>query len=86
MRDGARVVFGFGGGVGNEQGLFWQAADNTGAAERLTMKTTSQEPTSVAPDGKAVVFTEIAANGGTDIMLLHLDTKQVKPLVADAGD
>ena len=86
MPDGRRLVFSSsraGGGVGS---LFWQAADNTGAAERLTQSTTTQAPTSVSPDGARVVFTDNAGLGGPasagHLLLLTLDKeRRVEPLV-----
>jgi Tol biopolymer transport system component len=42
---------------GNDTGnLFWQAADGTGEAKRLTTSSGVQFPTSVSPDGKRLVL------------------------------
>ena len=61
-------------------GLFWQAADGTGAAERLG----AGLPSGVTPDGRQVFFS--SAPGARDLMLLTLDgTHHVEPLIADAG-
>jgi serine/threonine-protein kinase len=38
--------------------LFWQAADGTGAAERLTESSLNQQAFSISPDGSRVIFRE----------------------------
>ena len=38
--------------------LWWQAADGTGGADRLTTSDNAQFPTGITPDGAAVVFNE----------------------------
>jgi serine/threonine-protein kinase len=53
--------------------VYWQAADGTGAAERLTEGKYGQHPTSVSPDGSRVVFQEGTQTMGRDLMLLALD-------------
>ena len=40
--------------------LFWQAADGTGAVERLTESPNAQVPNAITPDGSRIVFREIA--------------------------
>ena len=61
-----------------------QAADGTGAVTRLTESPTTQQPTSISPDGTRLVF---HGNGGdpktgTDVMQLRLDgAHQITPLV-----
>jgi serine/threonine-protein kinase len=52
--DGRRVIFGSDGGGG--QNLFWQAADGTGTAERLTESNDNQFVSGVSPDGAWVIF------------------------------
>ena len=64
--------------------LYWQAADGTGAIERLTESPagTAQDATAVSPDGRRLIFTEIAPKTGEDVMQLELDgTHRVTPLV-----
>ena len=61
-----------------EGGLFWQAADGTGAAERLG----AGLPSGVTPDGKQVLFSSVP--GARDLMLLTLDASHhVEPLHPD---
>ncbi|MBI1874607.1 MAG: PD40 domain-containing protein [Acidobacteria bacterium] len=69
--DGGRLVFSSSraGGVLN---LFWQAADGTGAAERLTESSNLQRPTGITPDGTQVVFFEVTPTRGSDLRLLAL--------------
>ena len=68
-RDGARNLFG-------------QAADGTGAVERLTRSPNQQNATSVTPDGTRLVFTETALTTGEDVMQVEVTgARSVTPLV-----
>ena len=76
MPDGRRLVFSSqaGGVLGS---LFWQAADGTGAAERLTESRYIQRPSTVLADGTGVLFMET-----DDLMLLTLGKdRRVLPVV-----
>jgi serine/threonine-protein kinase len=68
--DGRRIIFGSdrGGGVRN---LWWQLADGTGVAERLTTSDQLQRPSSVSPDGNSLVFEE-QQGGRIDLMRVPL--------------
>ena len=55
-KDGHRLLF-F--SPSREAGLFWQAADGTGAAERLG----TGLPSGVTPDGKHVIFSSAQGPG-----------------------
>ena len=62
--------------------LFWQAANGTGAVERLTESLNTQYPSAVSPDGHRVIFTEEAPKTADDVMMMELDgTRRVTPLV-----
>ena len=62
--------------------LFGQAADGTGAVERLTESSNIQYPIWRVPDGRRLIFTEEAQRTGNDVMMIELDeTRQVTPLV-----
>ncbi len=62
--------------------LFWQAADGTGAVERLSESPNIQQAGAVSPDGHTLIFTEIAPKTGADLMQMALDgTRRVTPLV-----
>jgi Tol biopolymer transport system component len=69
--DGQRLLFrSLRAGPGN---IFWQAADGTGAVERLTESPTNQMASAVSPDGTRVVFREENATTGEDLMVLALE-------------
>jgi serine/threonine-protein kinase len=81
MPNGQRLMFGSNRG-GGQSNLWWQAADGTGVAERLTTGTNSQSVTSIAPDGRVAVFHETTPTMSTDLMQLTLDgTRRVTPLL-----
>ena len=62
--------------------IFSQAADGTGTNDRLTPTlTTPVFPTSMSPDGKAVIW-ENAARTSQDILTLDLTTQKSTPLIA----
>ena len=62
--DGKRIIWTTTRG-GSFPNLFWQAADGSGIAERLTTNPTVQFPTTITPDGDMVLgFT---SNGGNRI-------------------
>jgi serine/threonine-protein kinase len=82
--DSTRIVFRSArDGVGN---LYWQAANNTGAVERLRMSLNAQIPTSISPDGTRLVFTESTPNTSDDILMMTLEGKRaVEPLIHTAA-
>jgi eukaryotic-like serine/threonine-protein kinase len=83
--DGRRVVFAS--EIENAQNLFWQAADGSGDAERLTRSRNDQTPTGISPDGARLVFTEIAPGAGSDVMQLTLvGNRNVIPLIQSSFD
>ena len=86
--DGKRVIWTSTRGGGNPN-LFWQAADNTGSPERLTVNALNQFPTSIAPDGSSIVLFGSSGNTTTamDIFTLNLRDKsgQAEPLVSAPG-
>ncbi len=53
--------------------LYWQRADGTGAAQRLTDSKNSQYPASWHPSGKVLVFVETSPQTGNDVMILPMD-------------
>ena len=77
--DGRRLVFSS--ERTGARNLYWQAADGTGAVERLTESPNQQSGAAVSPDGTRVIFYETAKTGN-DVMQLQLDgTRRVTPLV-----
>jgi serine/threonine-protein kinase len=78
--DGRRLVFSSQRAGGRN--LFWQAADGTGAAERLTESANQQNAGAVSPDGTRLIFTETTPKTGDDVMQVELGgTHRVTPLV-----
>jgi len=79
-RDGLRLIFSS--ARTGTRSLFWQAANGTGMAERLTKSSNQQDPYDVSPDGTRIVFKERFPKTGWDLMVLTLDKqREVKPLV-----
>jgi Tol biopolymer transport system component len=78
--DGQRVIF-----SSNRAGalnLFWQPADGTGTAERLTTSLRTQLPTTISPDDSQVVFHENTNQVPYDLMTIALDgSRRVRPLL-----
>jgi Tol biopolymer transport system component len=70
--DGRRIIY-----ASNRDGppnLYWQAADGTGEAERLTKSSQLQTPHATSRDGKWVVFREIGKSGSdSNLLALALD-------------
>ena len=66
--DSQRIIFQR--GRDGEEGLFWQPADGSGVAERLTTAAKGEEhtPTGVQPDGSVLLFDKTAA-GVTTVMV-----------------
>ena len=62
-------------------GLFWQRADGTTAAERLTKpdKDTAHVPESWSPDGKTLLFS-VAKGSSNTVAALSLTDKKVTPV------
>jgi serine/threonine-protein kinase len=79
--DGQRLVWAS--GRAGPFNLFMQSADGTGAIDRLAESARNQIPTAITEAGTAVVLREEGRPGtGTDLMLLTLADRQVKPLLA----
>ena len=84
MPDGRRLVFSSQAGGAAGGSLFWQAADGTGKAERLTESRNFQRPSAVLADGTGVLFSEFTGVAPTaaDVMMLTLEKdRRVQPLV-----
>jgi len=62
--------------------LFRQAADGTGAIERLTESPNLQNVTAITPDGTHIIFAETMPKTGSDVMQMTLDgTRRITPLI-----
>ena len=79
-RDGRRVMF----FSAREKTLapFWQAADGTGAVERLGTDPRPLDQGSLSPDGKRLILRAISPNTRDDIVMLTLDgERRIEPLL-----
>ncbi len=56
--------------------IFWQMADGSGGAERLTSTDYPTSPTSFSPDGQLLAFTESNPETGRDIWVLNLADRE----------
>jgi eukaryotic-like serine/threonine-protein kinase len=78
--DGRRLIF-----TADRDGkrnLYWQAADGTGAVQRLTDSPNTHYSTAISPDGRRLIFTETAPKTGEDVMQVELDgSHRVTPLI-----
>ena len=82
--DGARVAFQS--DRDGDFGLFWQRADGTTPAERLTKpdKDTAHVPESWSPDGKTLLFS-VAKGSSYAVAALSLEDKNVKKVTPVGG-
>ena len=71
--DGSRIVFASKRGGGGFYNLYWQRADGTGEAQRLTESATSHQiPGSWDPTGRLLAFHDIPQPGAADIKILPM--------------
>jgi serine/threonine protein kinase len=85
MPNSRRIVFAS--QSGGSLNLWWQAADSTDTAERLTTSVNNQWSTNVSSDGTQLVFSELTPTRGHDLMLLALDgTRRVTTLLQTPFD
>jgi serine/threonine-protein kinase len=73
--DGKRVVFDW--YKSGQPNLYWQAADESSAVERLTTSGYMQSPGSWSPDGATLAFCEAHADTGDDLLLLDLRSRRI---------
>jgi eukaryotic-like serine/threonine-protein kinase len=71
--DGTRLAFSA--QRDSAENIYWQAADGTGAAERLTQGAKPELPNSFSPDGKRLLFDTPDA-GPRDIGIVNLDAER----------
>ena len=70
--DGRRLVYGSSRG-GGAQNLYWQLADGSGDATRLTTSLNLQFPGSWDPSGRFLAFQETRPQTGTDLLILPVE-------------
>ena len=75
--DQRRIAFGSPRAATLTANLYWQRADGTGDAERLTESKNPQQPSSWHPSGKFLAFEETTAHTKVDVMILPLEGDDV---------
>jgi Tol biopolymer transport system component len=70
--DSRRIAFGSMRENSKVNNLFWQPADGSGAATRLTTSANAQQPGSWHPSGKFLLFEEAHPETGLDLMVLPM--------------
>jgi len=71
--DGRRIAFASRRGNDRATNLYWQRADGSGAAQRLTDSNLTQQPGSWHPNGKLLAFTEQNPQTNADLMILPVE-------------
>jgi Tol biopolymer transport system component len=71
--NGRRIVFASRRGDNATSNLYWQSADGTGDAQRLTESKNRQYPASWHPSGMFLAFQELNAQTNFDLMILPLE-------------
>jgi serine/threonine-protein kinase len=71
--DGRRIAFSSARADQATQNLYWQRADGTGEAERLTESKNTQSPSSWHPSGKLLALQETNPQTSFDILILPLE-------------
>ena len=71
--DGRRIAFSSRRGDGTHLNVYWQRADGSGEATRLTQSSHDQYPGSWHPAGKVLLFDEIDPLRRSDMMLLPME-------------
>jgi eukaryotic-like serine/threonine-protein kinase len=92
--DGRDVIYSSGefGGPNTPRSLFRRRADGTGTIEQLTRGSVAQSPSTVAPDGTALIFREqmprrLGTGQGMDLVLLPLaGERRPRPLLQTPFD
>ena len=77
--DGMRIAFNS--VRAGPQNLFWQPADGSGVAERLTTSDYQHSSSSFSPDGKLLAFVEVTPETGRDIWIMNLSDRKAQPLL-----
>ena len=79
-RDGSALIFSS--QLSSAGNIFRQPANGSGAIERLSESLFLQNPTAITPDGRSLIFREVAEKTGEDVMQMTLDgSRAVTPLV-----
>jgi serine/threonine-protein kinase len=79
--DGRRVIYGAE-VRGGDENLAMRSADGTGEVEVLLKSDRHQTPYTISPDGNWAVFRDEVPGEGTNLDILNMRTREVKPLIA----
>ena len=71
--DGRRIAFASTRDNPSTGNLYWQSADGTGSAMRLTTSTNAQQPGSWHPGGRFLMFEESSSGSDIDLMVMAVD-------------
>jgi serine/threonine protein kinase/Tol biopolymer transport system component len=83
--DGKRIAFST--TREGKTGVYWQAADGTGVAERLAAGPNPLYPWAFTPDGQSLVIRESDIKTGVDLAILRVDGRgSVTPLVQQSSN
>jgi Tol biopolymer transport system component len=83
--DGRRIVYGS--SRDGVQNLYWQPADGTGTAERLTTSANPQHPYAFTPDGQTLLYIENDPKTLYDIYALSLTgDRKPRPVLVTPAD
>jgi len=84
--DGKRIIYASGRNAGAAN-LYWQPADGTGTAERLTTGPNQQWPYAVTRDGKTLIYIELGPKTSYDIYAISLTGDRTpRPLLTSPAD
>jgi eukaryotic-like serine/threonine-protein kinase len=84
--DGRRIIYSSA-RDGSGSNLYWQPADGTGTAERLTTNPNQQWPYAVTPDGQTVLYIEQGGRTSFDTYAVSLTGNRTpRPLLVTAAD
>jgi serine/threonine-protein kinase len=74
--DSQRLAFASPRADGRTANLYWQRADGTGRAQRLTESSNPQQPFSWHPNGRYLAFAETTSATGVDVMVLPMERNE----------
>jgi Tol biopolymer transport system component len=73
--DGRTIVFASSRGGNSSLNLYWQLADGTGAAHRLTVGDRNQRPTSWHPSGRYIAYSEEITTSRQNVAVLPVERR-----------
>lgn len=79
--DGRRIAFASNRESQGPNNVFWQLADGSGGAERLTTSDYLHAPSSFSPDGHLLAYVEVTPENRRDIWVLNLTDHKAQPFL-----